>query len=1154
MAADGSVIIEIDGDDSKFRSALNGLGGVASKAVAGVTTAIAGIGAALTGAAGYAVKVGSEFEASMSNVAAISGATGDELQSLTDKAKEMGAKTKFSATESADALSYMAMAGWKTDDMLGGLEGIMSLAAASGEDLAATSDIVTDALTAFGMQAGDSGRFADVLAAASSNANTNVGLMGETFKYVAPVAGALGYTVEDTATAIGLMANAGIKGSQAGTSLRSMLTNLAKPSEQVAKYMDKLGLSLTDAQGQVKPMRDLLGDMRAKFDGLTEAQKAEYAAGIAGQEGMSGLLAIVNASDEDFAKLTSAIDESNGAAAEMAETMTDNLQGAVTIAKSGIEGLGISIYEGMQEPLKEAVKTATGMIQQLQEAYNQGGIEGLVGELGNVFADVATQIAEAAPQIIDAAVSLISSFLSGIQDNAPQLAESARGIIQSLVGGIITLLPEIITTGISLLASLAQGIADALPELVPQAADAVITLVDGLIDNIPLLVDAGADIITTLAQGLTQTLPELVPKALDAILTLVDGLLDNIDQLIDAAIGMVEALAEGLVEALPVLIAKAPEIIAKLVDAIVRNVPKLLSAAVDIIIGLKDGIKDNLPKIAEAGGQILMSLVNGIISLIGRIQETVGEIIGKIRTKFADTDWLQVGIDVISGIANGIKDGVMQIGNVIKDAAGNMLSGFKAALGIHSPSRVMRDQVGKMISMGISMGIKDKSKDVTGAITTVSNAAIKAARASSSSYKDVGASYIDNLTYAVNAGVDASVAAIEQWVEADTEAYNRKVDAETETMVSAKERQMAKVGKSRKEAIQKEIDAIKESAKAQKKAYEDAGKEVTDAYKAALSDGYDEALQITKDRVTEITDEFNTAHNEIVKQQESMQGKLSGFGSLFEIDDDSGDLILSNLDEHIEAIRAYDKALSQLQMHTLPEGFLEQVTSLGVEEATKFAQTLIELPSEEFGGYMAAWQKQQDLARGVAEQFYKDQLDALDKSFAAKLDEALASIPGTMTGIGQDSIQGMIDGMYSKSGALSDAAAKIVRRAVNAMREEADIHSPSGVTRDLVGKPLAQGVGVGFDQALPDVLQQMRRVVDNETSRLSYDAAARSNVQTAQAAPQPQQSTYYREYVETTPTINVKGDMAALVRYMYPHIEMERKRRGDKLIKGGTMV
>ncbi len=242
MAYDGTLKFDTSVVTDGFKSGVSKLGSIAKTGLTAAAAAIGAVSAALTTAGGYAIKVGSDFEAGMSQVAAISGATGEELDALTEKAKEMGAKTKFSATESAEAFNYMAMAGWKTEDMLNGIEGIMDLAAASGEDLAMVSDIVTDALTAFGMEAKDSGHFADVLAAAASNSNTNVGKMGYTFKYVAPIAGAMKYSIEDTAVAIGLMANAGIKGEQAGTSLRGMLTRLVKPTDAVAGAMEELGI------------------------------------------------------------------------------------------------------------------------------------------------------------------------------------------------------------------------------------------------------------------------------------------------------------------------------------------------------------------------------------------------------------------------------------------------------------------------------------------------------------------------------------------------------------------------------------------------------------------------------------------------------------------------------------------------------------------------------------------------------------------------------------------------------------------------------------------------------------------------------------------------------------------------------------------------
>lgn len=337
----------------------------------------------------FSMDVGMAFDSSMSKVAAISGATGDDLDFLTEKAQEMGAKTKFSASEAADAFTYMAMAGWKTDEMLGGIEGIMNLAAASGENLASVSDIVTDALTAFGLSAEDSGHFADVLAAASNSANTNVSMLGGSFKYVAPVAGALGYSIEDVSVALGLMANSGIKAEQAGTSMRSMLSRLAKPTKEVYAAFDRLGISaeeaLTNADGSMKPLSETIGILREKMSGLSETEKANAAASIAGQEAMSGLLSIVNASESDYQKLTDAIANADGTAQGMADTMNDNLPGAITILKSAMEGLGVAIYGNGSEALKGFVEKLTEVVTKITEFVGNGGIEKLINGFQNLL-------------------------------------------------------------------------------------------------------------------------------------------------------------------------------------------------------------------------------------------------------------------------------------------------------------------------------------------------------------------------------------------------------------------------------------------------------------------------------------------------------------------------------------------------------------------------------------------------------------------------------------------------------------------------------------------------------------------------------------------------------------------------------------------------
>lgn len=332
---------------------------------------------------GDTVNTYKNFESMMSQVGAISGATGQAFEDLTAKAQEMGATTKFTATEAAEAFNYMAMAGWEPEQMTAGISGIMNLAAASGEDLASTSDIVTDALTAFGLKARDSGHFADVLAKASASANTNVGMLGESFKYVAPVAGAMKYSVEDTSLALGLMANSSIKGSMAGTALKTSLANMAAPTDSMAAAMKEYGISLTDSSGNMKTLKGVMDNLRGSLGGLSETEQTAAASTIFGKEAMAGMLAIINASEEDYNKLSEAIYNSKDAAQDMADTMLDNLDGSMTLMQSAVEGVQNSFgkrltpyIRGVVDAITDATPAATAALTNLMD-FVDGKAEGI---------------------------------------------------------------------------------------------------------------------------------------------------------------------------------------------------------------------------------------------------------------------------------------------------------------------------------------------------------------------------------------------------------------------------------------------------------------------------------------------------------------------------------------------------------------------------------------------------------------------------------------------------------------------------------------------------------------------------------------------------------------------------------------------------------
>lgn len=360
--------------NGSFNNMQNKVSGMASAALMGTSMQMAG--AAGIGFGIYdAVKGYMDFEQEMSAVKAISGATEEEFQRLNDAAMKMGAETKFSAKESAQALEYMGMAGWKTDEMIAGLPGVMNLAAASGEDLGRVSDIVTDAMTSFKLSASDAAMFADVLAATATSSNTNVGKMGYTFQYVAPLAGALGYTIQDTALAIGAMADAGIKGEQAGTSLRALLTRMASPTKDSAAAMAKLGLSVTDSTGKMRPLRDILADIRAGFKKLTPAEQAQVAADLAGQEAMSGLLGIVNETDDKYDSLAESIDKSTGAAKKMADIRMDNLAGDLEYLSGDWDAFTMSLMKGnASNGLREFVKEADKLLSDFSGNVEKNGL------------------------------------------------------------------------------------------------------------------------------------------------------------------------------------------------------------------------------------------------------------------------------------------------------------------------------------------------------------------------------------------------------------------------------------------------------------------------------------------------------------------------------------------------------------------------------------------------------------------------------------------------------------------------------------------------------------------------------------------------------------------------------------------------------------
>ena len=540
-ATTNTALSKIDVAGQKMEAVGNSIAG-AGKKMMGVTTVIGGVGVA-------AVKTAADFDSAMSQVAAVSGATGKDFDALRNKAREMGAKTKFSATEAAEAMNYMAMAGWKTEDMLDGIEGVMNLAAASGEDLATTSDIVTDALTAFGLSAKDSGHFADILVAASSNANTNVSMMGETFKYCAPIAGALGFSAEDTAEAIGLMANAGIKSSQAGTALHTIMNNLAGDVKISGKAIGDVTIATTNADGSMRDLSDILSDCRSAFRNLTESEKAQAAESLVGKNAMSGFLALMNAGQGDIDKLSSAIDNCDGSAEKMATTMQDNLAGQLTILKSQLQELAISFGDILMPAIRSIVSKLQGFVDKLN-GMDEGTkrtivtIALLVAAIGPLLVIIGTAISKigVAMQGFVKLANGISKLKVAVQGGTGVLGKlgAALGGISAPVLAVVAVIAVLVAAFVHLWKT-NEGFRDAIIGTWNRIKDTISGFCQGIVDRLNALGFQFTDIVDVLKtvwDGFCQVLAPIFEGVFNNIANILSTVTGVITGILDVFIGI----------------------------------------------------------------------------------------------------------------------------------------------------------------------------------------------------------------------------------------------------------------------------------------------------------------------------------------------------------------------------------------------------------------------------------------------------------------------------------------------------------------------------------------------------------------------------------------------------------------------------------------
>lgn len=590
----------------------SGLGTAAKAAGA----ALAGSTAAMTAFGVSSVKTGAEFDSSMSQVAATMGLATDEIGNLRDFALDMGSSTAFSASQAADALNYMALAGYDAETSMEMLPNVLNLAAAGGMELADASDMITDSQSALGLTLGQTSELVDKMAKASSKSNTSVSQLGSAILTVGGTAKTLAGGTTELSTALGILADNGVKGAEGGTALRNIILALSAPTKQAAKAMESLGVNAYDSNGNLRPLNATFEDLNGALSSMTQGQQTEVLSTLFNKVDLKSANALLANSGERFEELSGYIDDAAGAAQKMAETQLDNLTGDVTMFKSALEGAKIAVSDALTPSIREFVQVGTEGLSKITEGFREGGLSGALDAFGEVLGQ--------------------------------------------MLNYVIEKLPDMVNAGMQLLGALGQGLLDNLPMIIEAATEIILILVNGLIEGLPAIGEAAITIIAELAKGIGAALPELIPAAYKAVIAFVESIIENADLIIDGALALIQGFVEGMATAMPIVYRAVPDIIVGLVTAIIENLPKILEVGAQIIFSLIEGILMALPELLLIPVRIVEGLVNAFCEWLGinspsTVFMEIGNNIIQGLIEGLSAAW-QFVVDLVSSLAQGLAD------------------------------------------------------------------------------------------------------------------------------------------------------------------------------------------------------------------------------------------------------------------------------------------------------------------------------------------------------------------------------------------------------------------------------------------------------------------------------------------------------------------
>ena len=751
----GNLTKILDGEASSAgKSAGSKMGSVIGgtmKTVAAAGMAAVGTATAAMGAFGKsAVSAGMNFDSAMSQVAATMGYSTEELnregseaaetfKQLREFAQEMGASTAFSASEAADALNYMALAGYDANTSMMMLPNVLNLAAAGGIDLASASDMVTDAQSALGLTLSETSDMVDQMAKASSMSNTSVAQLGEAFLTIGATARNLSGGTEELSTMLGVLADNGIKGAEGGTHLRNMILSLQSPTKTGAAFLEQLGVAVYDADGNMRSMIDIVGDLQKGMEGMDQASKDAVISGIFNKTDLASANALLGTSQERFDQLSNGIKNAayNSSEAEKAilnsgvawekyadlawneagngiEDLTDQILYNIREQGLAVEEIAafisneydLSMEDAMKatEAVNQSVKDFTGAAQNMADTQLDnlsGDVTLFQSALEGAKIAVSDQLTPTLREFVSLASSGVSSVTTAFTEGGLEGAMGAAGEwLSTLVTTITNYLPLVITAAMNLLGAFGQGLLDNTPVIVNVVMQIMGTIFEGIVAALPDILFAATEIIMTMLQGLTEATPSLVPAAVDAVMVLADGLIENLPFILEAGLELLLALVDGIVDNLDQLVGSVLIIVSKITSTLIEHLPQLL----------------------ETGFKLILSLISGLIKAVPEIVLAIPKLVAAMIDGFLNVDWGKVGSDILDGIASGIMEGGKKLVDREKNVASGALNGVKDFLGIHSPSKVFQDEVGKMIDFGLAEGLIKYATPVNSAMMEVADA------------------------------------------------------------------------------------------------------------------------------------------------------------------------------------------------------------------------------------------------------------------------------------------------------------------------------------------------------------------------------------------------------------------------------------------------